>query len=140
MVLRSRGGRSFGETALPVVETQRRLETNAWDSGGPACSSPTSKTELMRMIEAWREQNPDQRYVTAIRFRELASAVGMAQQVATPPPNSVFSLLFLNPLSGLDPTAVAIQETRQLAERAMYYSQRCPRSWTGRCSCSASSW
>ena len=78
------------------------------------------------MIEAWRRQNPDQRHVDAIRFRELAAAVGMAQQVATPPPNSVFSLLFLNPLSGLDPTAVAIQETRQLAERAMYYSQRMP--------------
>ena len=35
-------------------------------------------------------------------------------------------MLFLNPLAGLDPTAMAIQETRQLAERAMYYSQRMP--------------
>jgi DNA repair ATPase RecN len=40
-------------------------------------------------------------------------------------------LLFLDPLAGLDPTAAAIQETRELGERAMYYSQRMPQllSW-----------
>lgn len=125
MVAEDQGVEFFGEAALPVVETQRRLETNAWALANRLLK-PDQKQELMGMIEAWRRQHPNQRYVTAIRFRELAAAVGKAQQVATPPPNSVFSLLFLNPLSGLDPTAVAIQETRQLAERAMYYSQRLP--------------
>ena len=40
-------------------------------------------------------------------------------------------MLFLDPLAGLDPTAAAIQETRELGERAMYYSQRMPQllSW-----------
>jgi hypothetical protein len=125
MVAEDQGMELFGEAALPVVETQRRLETNAWDLVSRVLK-PDQKQELMGMIEAWRRQNPNQRHVDAIRFRELAAAVGMAQQVATPPPNSVFSLLFINPLSGLDPTAMAIQETRQLAERAMYYSQRMP--------------
>jgi len=125
MVVEDQGIQMFGEAALPVVETQRRLETNAWGLASRVLK-PDQQQELMRMIEAWRRQNPNQLHVDAIRFRELAAAVGMAQQVATPPPNSVFSLLFLNPLSGLDPTATAIQETRQLAERAMYYSQRMP--------------
>src|SRR5208283_986920 len=102
-----------------------RLETNAW-ALADRLLKPDQQKELMGMIEAWRRQHPNQRHVDAIRFRELAAAVGMSQQVASPPPNSVFSLLFLNPLSGLDPTAQAIQETRQLAERAIYYSQRMP--------------
>ena len=44
----------------------------------------------------------------------------------TSSPTSIFSLLYLDPLAGLDPTAAAIQETRELGERAMYYSQRMP--------------
>ena len=103
MVVESYGMEVFGEAALPVLQTQRRLETNAWELVDRVLK-PDQQKQLMNMIEAWRRQNPDQRHVDAIRFRELATAVGMAQQVATPPPNSVFSLLFLNPLSGLDPT------------------------------------
>ena len=125
MVVEGYGMDVFGEDALPVLVTQRRLETNAW-SLVDRVLKPNQQKELMEMIEAWRRQNPDQRHVDAIRFRELATAIGKANQVAAPPPNSIFSLLFLNPLAGLDPTAKAIQETRQLAERAMYYSQRMP--------------
>ncbi|MCX6926798.1 MAG: hypothetical protein NT154_26875, partial [Verrucomicrobia bacterium] len=125
MVVEDYGMEVFGEAALPVLATQRRLQTNAWDMVDRLLK-PNQQKELMDMIDAWRQQNPEQRHVGAIRFRELATAVGKEQQIATPPPNSVFSLLFLNPLSGLDPTALAIQETRQLAERAMYYSQRMP--------------
>ncbi len=125
MVVEDHGVEMFGEAVSPIIETQRRLETNAWGLARRALK-PDQEKELMRMIEAWRRQNPDQRYVGAIRFRELAAAVGKAQQVATPPPSSIFSLLFINPLSGMDPTATAIQETRELAERAMYYSQRMP--------------
>jgi hypothetical protein len=123
MVAEDYGVEVFGEVALPLAENRRRLETNAWELVDRLLK-PDQQKELMGMIEAWRRQHPNQRHVDAIRFRELAAAVGMSQQVATPPPNSVFSLLFLNPLSGLDPTAQAIQETRQLAERAIYYSQR----------------
>jgi len=125
MVAEDYGVEVFGEAALPLAENQRRLETNAW-ALADRLLKPDQQKELMGMIEAWRRQHPNQRHVDAIRFRELAAAVGMSQQVASPPPNSVFSLLFLNPLSGLDPTAQAIQETRQLAERAIYYSQRMP--------------
>src|SRR5208283_2461220 len=77
-------------------------------------------------IQDWRRRNPDQRYVATTRLRELAIAVGQMPKAVTTAPNSIFSLLYLDPLAGLDPTAAAIQETRQLAERAMYYSQRMP--------------
>jgi len=125
MVLEDQAVDVFGEAALPVLDGQRRLETNAW-----ACVNrvlkPDQQKELMTMIQEWRQHHPDQRYVTAIRFRELAVAAGKSPQIAAPPPNSIFSLLALNPLAGMDPTTMAIQETRQLAERAMYYTQRMP--------------
>ena len=44
----------------------------------------------------------------------------------TQKPGSLFGLLYLNPLAGLDPTTQAIQQTRLLAQRMMYYAQRAP--------------
>ena len=61
-------------------------------------------------------------------MRELASFVGKvpSETEARQRPGSLFSLLYLNPLAGLDPTTQAIQQTRLLAARAMYYAQRAP--------------
>jgi hypothetical protein len=57
--------------------------------------------------------------------------LGKPQTPATTSPTSVFSLLYLDPLAGLDPTTAAIEETQRLGERAMYYTQRMPQllSW-----------
>ena len=52
--------------------------------------------------------------------------MGKTPTQLTTGPTSIFSLLYLDPLAGLDPAAAAIQETRELGERAMYYSQRMP--------------
>ena len=50
---------------------------------------------------------------------------------ATTSPTSIFSLLYLDPLAGLDPATAAIEETQRLGERAIYYTQRMPQllSW-----------
>src|SRR6185503_15804533 len=39
-------------------------------------------------------------------------------------PGSLFSLLMIDPLAGLDPAARAIEQTRTTAERSLYYFQR----------------
>ena len=96
MVVEDHGSQIFGEAALPLVETQRQLETNAWLSQPDVQARPTEGIDGHDRGLAPAESQPA--YVDAIRFRELAAAVGMAQQGAqAPPPNSVFSLLFLNP-------------------------------------------
>ncbi len=125
MVMEDEVSRVFGTNGLPLLAVQRQLETNAW-TGVSRVLKPHQIQQLHGIIEDWRRQHPNQRYVAATRFRELAVAVGQTPQPSTSPPSSIFSLLFLDPLAGLDPTAAAIQETRQLAERAMYYSQRMP--------------
>ena len=67
----------------------------------------------------------------SIRFREFVSGLEQNSTQAATAPTSLFSLLYLDPLAGLDPTSAAIQETRELGERVMYYSQRMPKllSW-----------
>jgi hypothetical protein len=54
------------------------------------------------------------------------SAFGKAPQRANSSPTSLFGLLFLDPMASMDPTTAAIEETRNTAERAMYYTQRMP--------------
>ena len=115
----------FGDAALPLLETQRRLEADAWSMASGALKPPQQE-ELKALIQEWRQKNPDQRYIGAIRFKEFVTALGKMPKPGTTAPTSLLGLLFLDPLAGLDPTAAAIEETRLLGERAMYYTQRMP--------------
>jgi hypothetical protein len=75
--------------------------------------------------------NPRQRNVGAARFSDFVKLLGAkaaAQQ--NQGPGSLFSLALVNPLSGLDPAVRALEQTRQLAARAMYYAERAPRLWS----------
>ncbi len=109
----------------PLLETHRKLENDAWALASGTLK-PAQQKELRDMIAEWRQKNPDQRYIGAVRFREFAAALGRMPRPENTKPTSIFSLLFLDPLAGLDPTAAAIEQTRLLGERAMYYSQRMP--------------
>jgi hypothetical protein len=125
MVVEGYGVDTYGDAILPLLDAQRKLETNAWTLAGGVLK-PAQQQELHDLIQAWRAKNPHQRYIGPIRFREFVTALGKNPTQTTTAPTSIFSLLFLDPLAGLDPTAAAIQETRALGERAMYYSQRMP--------------
>jgi hypothetical protein len=87
---------------------------------------PEQQRELRELIEDWRRKNPKQHYVGTVRFREFAAAIEKAPQKFGDKPASVFGLLFLDPMAGLDPTVRAVEETRYLAERVLYYGQRMP--------------
>ena len=125
MVVEDYGIETYGDAILPLLEAQQNMETNAWILAGGVLK-PAQELELQNMIQEWRAKNPHQRYIGPIRFREFVSALGRKPTQATTAPTSIFSLLYLDPLAGLDPTAAAIEETRELGERAMYYSQRMP--------------
>ena len=118
-------GERFGEAAKPLVETSQRLETNAWSLIRRVLKLEQQE-ELRELIREWRRKNPQQRYVGAVRFREFAETIGVPTQPGTFKPTSVLGLLFLDPMAGLDPTLRAVEETRVLAERALYYGQRMP--------------
>jgi hypothetical protein len=125
IVVEGYGVDTYGDAIRPLVEAQRNLETNAWMMASGVLK-PSQKQELKDMISEWHAKNPHQNYVGSIRFLEFVTALGKKPTQATTAPTSIFSLLYLDPLAGLDPTAAAIEETRELGERAMYYAQRMP--------------
>ena len=130
MVLEDYGVETYGDAAQAALEIQRQQETNAWKLAD-GMLKPEQKQELKDLIQEWRRKYPHQRYVGAVRFNEFVTSLGRTPTQSGITPNSLFGLLFLDPFAGLDPTAAAIEETRRLGERAMYYTQRMPQllSW-----------
>ena len=125
-VVQDYGATTYGPASQQLLDAQREMESNAWNMAGRFLT-PSQQTELKKMISEWQQKNPQQRDVGPIRFREFAAALGREPQAqAKILPSSIFSLLYINPLAGLDPTTAAIEGIRELGERAMYYSQRVP--------------
>jgi hypothetical protein len=66
------------------------------------------------------------RTVPFIHLEDFALATS-ATRTGTASTGSIFTFLGIDPLSNLDPAVREIAQTRQLAERAVYYGQRAPK-------------
>lgn len=89
-------------------------------------------TEIDGLIARWLEENPDRIYAAYVRMSEFAGARQVTTgQAVTGRPSNVLGFLFIDPLSGLDPTTREIEQARLFAERAFFYLQRAPQlvSW-----------
>jgi hypothetical protein len=115
----------FGESALPLLNTSRNAETNIWQFTGQVLT-PQQLTELQKGLDVWFRQNPLPENVLAARAVGFASEVGKANHVEESKSGSVFSLLMIDPLAGMDPAVREIAQTRMLAERALYVRQKMP--------------
>jgi hypothetical protein len=112
----------LGTRATQLKDTHVRLEREAWALLDGALNDE-QLTQLHLMIDTWRAANPEVRAVAFTHFREFATSTSPTE---SPERSSLLGLLGLDPLSGLDPAAREIAQTRQLAERAIYYAQRAP--------------
>jgi len=118
-------GQDYGERARSVQATYRSLETEAWKLVDEGVLNPEQQGQLRKLIAQWRAQHPDVRSVAYIHFRDFAQgAVGGDQNTAAS--GSLLSFVGIDPLSNLDPAVKELAQTRQLAERAIYYMQRAP--------------
>ncbi len=115
----------FGESARPMLESCRNAETEIWRLAGTVLT-PEQQTELRQAIDLWHRQNPLPESVLAARALGFASRVAEARRDDTSKPGSVFSLLHVDPLSGMDPAVREIAQTRLFAERALYVTQQLP--------------
>ena len=115
----------YGASAQPMVEACRSLETNIWGIAGTVLTAGQLE-ELRQAIAAWRQQHPDPEKVMGARAVGFATEVARAKQADTAAPGSVFGLLGLDPLSGLDPATREIALTRMFAERALFVTQWMP--------------
>jgi hypothetical protein len=115
----------YGDRALPLRDAHARLEPRAWALIDDVLTD-TQKAQLKKVIEEWRERNPQVRAVAYIHFHDFAKAIGQPTPGEARQPGSIFGLLGLDPLSDLDPAVREITQTRHLAERAIFYMQRAP--------------
>lgn len=119
-----RAVQAFGESAQPMLDNCREAEKKIWGVAGKVIN-PEQQQELRAAIEAWRRQNPQPDSVLAARALGLSS---LAEAVKADPSarGSVFSVLRLDPLAGLDPATREIELTRLFAERGLHVAQWMP--------------
>lgn len=115
----------YGDRAAPLLEVHQRLEPQAWDLLDGILTTQQIN-QLHAMIDKWRADHPQVRAVAYIHFKDFARSIGQPRSGEERASGSLFALLGLDPLSNLDPAVREITQTRQLAERTIYYLQRAP--------------
>ncbi len=114
----------YGEDSARIVALLKVQEEDIWRIGSRYLTQG-QLAELREAIDRWRRDHPDQRYVAMVRLSDFADAKSTSA-ASTKAPGSVFGLLFLDPLSGLDPAIAEMERSRETAERMFFYLQRMP--------------
>jgi hypothetical protein len=113
-----------GAAFQPWLRATRLLETNIWAIAARVLK-PAQINELRQAIDEWYHTNPDVRTAFYARPHEFAAMFSTSHQKEANV-NSVFSLVGLDPMAGIDPAVREITRTRLFAERAMFTLQRMP--------------
>jgi hypothetical protein len=112
----------YGDAASVVVRSYQSLEQEAWqllDGVG----TPAQLAELDAALSRWSEDNPGLETAAFIRFADFAGLGAQAEVRVSP---GLLGIVGLDPLEGIDPAVREFEQTRLLAERAVYYGQRLP--------------
>ncbi|WP_262966212.1 hypothetical protein [Methylobacter psychrophilus] len=116
----------FGNSAKPLLLASQETEKEIWRIAALTLE-PLQIKELRVAIKAWHEQYPDGRSPSDVGSLGFAAEVGQmnrsAQQGMT---SSVFNLLDIDPLAGLDPATLELANTRLFAERGLFLGRHMP--------------
>jgi hypothetical protein len=116
----------FGEPSEELVAAHRDLEAQAWLLASEV-TDPEQQTTLRKLFVEWRKRNPTVDNVSFVRFQDFVSIMRTQDGAAGNAKSSgVFGLVGLDPLAGLDPAVRQVEQSRLLAERAIYYAERVP--------------
>ena len=118
----------YGTSARHILKTLENREEDIWAIARRVLK-PAMLNELRAAIANWRENagNPEGE-LEAFASNSLVNEVinGNNKAKSSFLPSSVFSLLSIDPLAGLDPATRELTETRLFAERALFIGQRMP--------------
>jgi hypothetical protein len=122
----------YGESARPLLEGLLSREKEIWLLAEDLITPP-ERQELLNTIDQRlqeaREQVTGSSPMGPAAFAStslVSEIVESRRKEADPLSTSVFGLLDIDPLAGLDPTTRELAQTRLLAERAMFIGQRMP--------------
>ena len=124
MVLEDHLIEDYGERARLLLDVHRNLEQQSWSLVDGVLNAEQAQ-EVRAAIDRWRAENPTTRSVAQVRFADFA-ALELRRGKEQQGNNSLFGFIGLDPLSNLDPAVRELEQTRQLAERTIYYLQRAP--------------
>jgi hypothetical protein len=124
MVIEDRLLEDYGERARALLDVHRHLEQASWSLVDGVLDAEQAK-QVRAAIDRWRAANPTTSSVAQVRFADF-SALELRRGEQQQQSNGLFGFIGLDPLSNLDPAVREIEQTRQLAERTIYYLQRAP--------------
>ena len=119
------GPQRFPGQAQALIAVHRELETEAWRLAEGVLDTQ-QQSDLRRLIADWQARNPDFENASFIRFQDFLKVAPASAQNARLVPASLMGIVGLDPLAGLDPAVKQVEQTRLLADRAIYYAQRVP--------------
>jgi len=118
-------GELYGPRADALLAAHKALESRVWGHADVFLTA-AQIDELRTSIEAWHKDNPIGRAVPFIHLEDFAFATS-ATSAGPSSTTSIFSFIGIDPLANLDPAVRELAQSRQLAERAVYYGQRVPK-------------
>ena len=116
----------YGESATPFLLVSQEAEKEIW-----RIASTTLKkeqiSELRAAIKTWHELHPNVHSLSEIGSMGFASELAqMNRGPRSGVTSSVFNLLSIDPLAGLDPATRELANTRLLGERGMFLARHMP--------------
>ncbi len=117
----------FGESAKPFLLASQEVEKEIWRIA-TATLKKEQISELRAAIKAWHEQYPNVRSPSDLGSLGFSSEVARDEAAAPKAgiTSSVFNLLAIDPLAGLDPATRELANTRLFAERGMFLARHLP--------------
>ena len=116
----------YGDSAKPYLLVSQEVEKEIWRIAATTLKKE-QLAELRVAIKIWHDQHPNVRSLSDIGSMGFAS--DLAQMNRSPQPgltSSVFNLLSIDPLAGLDPATRELANTRLFAERGMFLARHMP--------------
>jgi len=119
LVTERNGERLFGENGAARLNAALEQALSEIDHLAGLSMKSKRKAQLDRMIQDWRLHNPKVEFVSGIRFGHLPELSGKTILEIIPS--------FFDVINPMDDASRSVEETRQLAERAFYFSKRLPK-------------
>ncbi len=116
----------YGESAKPYLLASQEVEKEIWRIAATTLKKDQLE-ELRAAIKTWHERNPRARSPSDLGSLSFASEVAQINRSSRPGiTSSVFNLLSIDPLAGLDPATRELANTRLFAERGLFLARHMP--------------
>ncbi|HEY8218460.1 MAG TPA: hypothetical protein VIF86_00005, partial [Methylobacter sp.] len=116
----------YGESAKPYLLASQQVEKEIWQIAATTLKEE-QLSELRAAIKTWHEQHPNVRSPSDTGALGFASEVAQSNRSSRPGiTSSVFNLLSIDPLMGLDPATRELANTRLFAERGLFLARHMP--------------